>query len=107
MGTGTSRTTTRRVYPGGPNHIPPYLACEDIWQGEVPVDARFGDLNDDKLPDIAVGRIAVDTVEEAAIVVDKILAYDETTRAWLGGSAGPSSSRTTPDLAGDFPTVSR
>ncbi len=38
-------------YPGGPNHIPPYLAFEDIWQGEVPVDARFGDLNDDKLPD--------------------------------------------------------
>ena len=69
------------VYPGGPNHIPPYLAWEDPWQGEVPVDARYGDLNDDRLPDIAVGRIAVDTVEEATTVVDKILAYDENTRA--------------------------
>ncbi len=47
------------MYPGGPNHVPPYLAFEDLWQGEVPVDARFGDLNDDKIPEIAVGRIAV------------------------------------------------
>ncbi|MGE5603643.1 MAG: C25 family cysteine peptidase [Nitrososphaerales archaeon] len=93
------------VYPGGPNHVPPYLAFEDEWQGEVPVDARFGDLNDDKLPEIAVGRIAVNTVGEATTVVDKILAYDENRRLadWQERAIFVADNA---DVNGDFPAVS-
>jgi hypothetical protein len=93
------------VYPGGPIHIPPYLAWEDPWQGEVPVDTRFGDLDDDKLPDIAVGRIVVDTVEQAATVVDKIQAYDESRRLapWQQRAVFVADNA---DASGDFPAVS-
>lgn len=93
------------VYPGGPNHVPPYLAFEDIWQGEVPVDARFGDLDDDKLPDIAVGRIAVNTLAEAAVTVDKILAYDADKRVqtWQRQAIFVSDNA---DDDGNFPAVS-
>ncbi|MGQ9492027.1 MAG: C25 family cysteine peptidase [Anaerolineae bacterium] len=67
-------------YPPGPNHVPPYLAWVDPWQGEVPADAFYGDLDGDSVPEIAVGRLAVNTLAEADGVVDKIINYDQTTR---------------------------
>jgi hypothetical protein len=68
------------VYPGGPNPIPPYLAWVDPWQGEVPADPLYGDLDFDGWPDVAVGRLAVNTLDEANTVVDKIITYNETLR---------------------------
>lgn len=68
------------VYPPGPNHVPPYLAWVDPWQGEVPADALYGDLDGDSVPDVAVGRLAVNTTAEAATVVDKIVNYDQSVR---------------------------
>lgn len=93
------------LYPPSPNHIPPYLAFEDPWQGEVPVDARYGDLDGDKLPDIALGRLAVRTLDEARVVVDKILAYDQTVRAadWQRRAVFFADN---PDGSGDFHLVS-
>jgi Peptidase family C25 len=67
-------------YPGGPNPIPPYLAWVDPWQGEVPADPLYGDLDFDGMPDVAVGRLAVNNVDEANAVVDKIVNYDENLR---------------------------
>lgn len=93
------------VYPYAPEQIPPYLAFEDPWQGEIPVDARYGDINDDKLPEIAVGRIAVNNLGEASAVVDKIVAYDEGPRVadWQRRMLYVSDNA---DAAGEFPTVS-
>jgi hypothetical protein len=68
------------VYPGGPNPIPPYLAWVDPWQGEVPADPLYGDLDFDGMPDVAVGRLAVNTLGEANTVVDKIAGYKEKAR---------------------------
>ena len=64
------------IYPSEPNLIPPYLAWLDPWQGEVPADELYGDLDGDNVPDLAVGRLAVNTLTEAQAVVDKIIAYD-------------------------------
>ncbi len=64
------------VYPPEPQHIPPYLAWLDPVQGEVPADTLYGDITGDGLPDVAVGRLAVNTLAEAQPVVDKIIAYD-------------------------------
>lgn len=69
------------VYPDGPNLIPPYLDWVDTVQGEVPSDSAFGDLDGDRIPEIAVGRLAVNTLAEAQAVVDKIITYDEGVRA--------------------------
>ena len=45
-------------------------------QKTIASDHRFGDLNDDGVPEVAVGRIAVDTPEELTSVIDKIIAYE-------------------------------
>lgn len=65
------------LYPPQPQHIPPYLAWVDPTQGEVPADPWYGDLDGDRLPDLAVGRIAVNTLAEADAVLDKLESYDE------------------------------
>ena len=61
--------------------MPPYLAFVDPWLGEVPVDMRYGDLDGDGLPEVAVGRLTANSLAEANVVVGKIVNYDETLRA--------------------------
>ncbi|HUM36439.1 MAG TPA: C25 family cysteine peptidase [Anaerolineae bacterium] len=56
--------------------IPPYLEFADPDQGEVPVDARYGDVNGDGLPELMVGRIPANSEAELATYLDKLLAYD-------------------------------
>ncbi|TLY20283.1 MAG: DUF2341 domain-containing protein [Nitrospirae bacterium] len=51
---------------------------------ETASDDWFGDLDGDGVPEIAVGRLAVQTSEQAAAVVQKLIAYD---RAGAGGHA--------------------
>jgi len=67
-------------YYAGPIMIPPYLAWADPEQGEVPSDTLYGDIDGDKLPEIAVGRISVGNLADGVAVVSKIKAYDEGTR---------------------------
>ncbi len=64
-------------YPIEPIIIPPYLAWEDPWQGEVPDDNRYVDLDGDGNPEMAVGRIPVNNLAEANAVVDKLTNYEE------------------------------
>lgn len=92
-------------YPPGPNYAPPYLAWVDPWQGEVPADALYGDLDGDMVPEVAVGRLAVNTLAEAYTVVDKIISYDQTVRSAEWQRRGLFIADN-PDASGDFPTVS-
>ena len=71
-------------YPPAPNPIPPYLIFKDPWQGEIASDGLYGDRTGDDMPDVAVGRIPVNTTEEANVAVGKIINYDESSRvqAW-------------------------
>jgi len=67
-----------------PTLIPPYLEFADPGQGEVPVDARFGDVDWGGMPEVMVGRISAGTVAQAEGVVAKILAYESTPVApWM------------------------
>jgi hypothetical protein len=94
------------VYPASPIHIPPYLAFLDPWQGEIPADVLYGDLDGDTVPEVAVGRLAVNTLAEANTVVAKIVSYDETTRSadWQRRALFVADN---PDPAtGDYPAVS-
>ena len=50
--------------PGGPLTI-----------SQTPSDAKYGDLDDDEVPDIAVGRISARTPTELGYVVEKIQDY--------------------------------
>ncbi|HNT75325.1 MAG TPA: C25 family cysteine peptidase, partial [Anaerolineae bacterium] len=87
-----------------PSHIPPYLAFADPTQGEVPVDARFGNLDGDDFPEVVVGRIPAADVAEVATVVAKLLAYEaQPTADWQLRALLVSDN--VPDAAGDFRVV--
>jgi hypothetical protein len=68
-----------------PTLIPPYLEFADPDQGEVPVDSRFGDVDEDGMPEVMVGRIPAGTAAEVQGMVAKILAYENAPpAAWMG-----------------------
>ena len=94
------------VYPAATIHIPPYLAWVDLWQGEVPARRVYGDLDGDKVPEVAVGRLAVNTLAEANAVVDKIATYDETTRSADWQRRASFVADNTDIASGDYPAVS-
>jgi len=61
---------------GSPTLLPPYLAYADPWLGEIPADNRFVAVDgDDLLPDLAVGRLPVNSPAELSAVIDKLIAY--------------------------------
>lgn len=59
-----------------PVWIPPYLEFADPDQGEAPVDSRYGDVDGDGFPEIAVGRISVNSASELTTYISKLLAYE-------------------------------
>jgi hypothetical protein len=61
-----------------PEFIPPYLADVDYWIGETAADNRYVSVSgDDILPDMALGRLPVNTPAETTAMVNKILAYEQ------------------------------
>ena len=60
---------------GGFDFVPTKLV--DTYIMETASDDWFVDFNGDGLPEIAVGRVAVQTAEEARAVVSKIVAYEQ------------------------------
>jgi len=60
-----------------PTFIPPYLADVDPWWGETAADNQFVTLGgNDSLPEMLIGRLAVNTAAEATTVVNKIIQYE-------------------------------
>lgn len=60
------------------NFIPPDLLFTDRFQGLIPSDYPAVLLSgDDMLPDMAVGRIPVNTTSEAENVINKIIWYEQ------------------------------
>ena len=60
---------------------PTYLAKAKVnirWGSapEIATDSWYADLDDDQVPDVAIGRIPADTPEELALMVAKILRYE-------------------------------
>ena len=87
-----------------PSLIPPYLDFADPYQGEVPLDSRFGDVAGDSLPEVVVGRIPAETAADVAAVVAKILAYEAAPVAeWQLRALLVADN--VPDTAGDFRAV--
>ncbi|MCS6842915.1 MAG: C25 family cysteine peptidase [Caldilineales bacterium] len=89
------------VYPAPPIMIPPFLAFVDPWQGEVPADTLYGNIAGNDVPEISVGRLAVNTLDEAYVAVNKIIAYDQTmrTQPWQRRALFVADNA---DSAGDF-----
>ena len=91
---------------GSPTLLPPYLVYADPWMGEIPADNRYVAVDgDDLLPDLAVGRLPVNSPAELTAVIDKLIAYSlepvpgdwNTRHLFVADDA---------DSAGDFPAES-
>ena len=93
------------LYGTVPSWVPPYMVFVDPWLGEIAADMRYGDINGDLLPEVAVGRLTANSLAEANIAVDKILHYDETLRT-AGWQREALFIADNPDTAGEFPTLS-
>lgn len=60
-----------------PQYVPTDLVFKDIHQGLVPSDHTLVTISgDDLIPDLAIGRIAAETLVQATAVVDKIILYE-------------------------------
>lgn len=63
---------------GRVSYIPPYLANADPEIGETAADNRYVTLvGEDRLPDMMLGRLAVNSGAEASAFVDKTVAYEQ------------------------------
>jgi hypothetical protein len=59
------------------NYIPTHLRFIDRFQGHIPTDYPNALLvGDDLIPDVALGRLAVQTLQEANNIVAKIIAFE-------------------------------
>ncbi|MCU0492610.1 MAG: C25 family cysteine peptidase, partial [Chloroflexaceae bacterium] len=105
VGIGTSDP---RNYLGrnNPNHIPPYLADVDFWLGETACENCYVQLDgdsplDDKLPDLALGRLPARDANDVQVLVNKILAYERAPagQSWRGRALTVADNN---DSAGDF-----
>ncbi len=66
---------------GGVGSVPAHLETAKVtvrWGSEpqIAADDWYGDLDGDGVPDVAVGRLTVESPAELAVVVKKILAYE-------------------------------
>jgi hypothetical protein len=93
----------QRYRPESPStFVPPYLADVDPWAGETAADNRYACVDgEDALPDLLLGRLPVQTAEEARTVVDKIVRY-ETDPSPGGWNASALLVADDADAAGDF-----
>lgn len=68
--------------PSPKNTVPTFLLPAKVninfkSEPELASDNPYGDLDDDGVPDVAVGRITADSVEELSAITDKIVAYEQ------------------------------
>jgi hypothetical protein len=83
---------------GVKNRIPPVMARTTyLWTASDPAYAALN--GDDLLPDIAVGRLPAATIDEARILVDKVVAFETAGRDLSGPAVLVADNA---DLAGDF-----
>jgi hypothetical protein len=65
-------------YAGPPILMPPNLAWVDPWQGEVDsTNVLAAIVGTDLLPDLAIGRLPVNSVAELNASIAKIIAYEQ------------------------------
>lgn len=68
---------------GKETFVPVMFADVDPWIGEIPADNRYVTVDgDDVLPDMLLGRLPVNTIDELNIVVGKLVAYPEQNFSW-------------------------
>jgi hypothetical protein len=87
MGDGTS-DMRNYLRTSSATYIPPYLANVDPDLKETAADNRFVTIaGNDNVPDMALGRMSVNTTADAAAMIDKVIAYETQCQCGQGGDA--------------------
>jgi hypothetical protein len=93
--------------------IPPYYGCFDPWLCEVASDNHYVAVSgNDRLPDLAIGRITATNLDDATLIVAKIVDYERQppAGAWRTSLAFVADNYRNaagdPDGAGDFESYS-
>lgn len=74
-GSGTNIELRRRCVPT--YHVDAKVNVKFGSEPTIPSDNWFADLDDDSIPDLAIGRLPADTPAELTQMVAKILAYEQ------------------------------
>jgi hypothetical protein len=83
---------------GVKNRIPPLMVKTSyLWTASDPAYAAVN--GDDSLPDIALGRLPAQTLDEARVLIDKIVAFETSGRGFSGPAVMVADNA---DLAGNF-----
>lgn len=104
MGDGTA-DPKRYLATSSETFVPPYLADVDPWAGETATDNRYVTVDgEDLLPDMLIGRLPANSLEEAQVMVDKIISYESQPRSetWSSLAAYVADDK---DAAGNFPVL--
>lgn len=90
------------------SYLTPYLGFVDPWLGETATDNWFVAVSgEDILPDLHLGRLPANTLGEAQVMVDKIIAYEETSGVeWAKRLTFVAGQQPDPKGAGNFHSVS-
>ncbi len=105
MGDGNRDPNNYQNY-GRKSYIPPYLAAVDPWIKETAADNQYVTLTgEDNIPDMMLGRMAVNTNIEAEIIVDKVINYELSPPPgdWQQTVLSVADNA---DIAGNFPSIS-
>jgi hypothetical protein len=57
---------------GAVSYVPSAIGWDGVW-GRIPSENLYADLDDDGRPDLAIGRLPVQTLEQANTMADKIV----------------------------------
>lgn len=113
LGSGHSDYRMRTGLAARPVLVPPFIACVDPWNCEVAVENEFVTVSgDDRLPDLALGRLPAKNLDEANVLVNKIINYEASppSGSWSGTLAFVAdnyrSASGAPDPAGNFEALS-
>lgn len=89
------------------SYLPPYLATADPTGKETAADNRYVTLvGDDLIPEMMLGRLAVNTSAHATALINKIIAY-ETQPTEGGWRSQVLAVADNPDSGGNFPALSQ
>jgi hypothetical protein len=83
-------------------YMPPFLNWVDPWQGEVDsANLLTTVVGNDPLPDVAIGRMPVNSVEQLSNIISKTISYEQSaSQDWKKHVLFIADN--TPDPAGDF-----
>lgn len=99
---GDAHYDPKQYITAEPVHLPAFLRSADPWIGEVAEENYFAALaGDDPAPDILLGRLPVQSLAQAEMLVDKLIAYEQVApdAAWLDRVLLATDD---PDNAGNF-----